>query len=60
MDPVLIFVNDAFNPIRSGVLIKMGGGGGVKSQQGYKLTGLSMSLVPQLTLKLIIALFKDF
>ena len=25
MDPVLIFVNDAFNPIRSGVLIKMGG-----------------------------------
>ena len=26
MEPVLIFLNDAFNPIRSGTLIKMGGG----------------------------------
>ena len=28
MDPVLIFMGDAFDPIRSGVLIKMGEGGG--------------------------------
>ena len=34
MDPVLIFVNDAFNPIRYGVLIKKGEGGrGLKANR---------------------------